>query len=154
MFAALTTPEGIDAQIIVCKEVLRTMTGIEVAALSDAPSHAGRCINSTLYYRGTCDGALRLECGIGVASAFTSRMMCIPEPHQFDDDMKDALGELVNMIGGNLKGLLPAETTISSPMVSTMSAERSIAERQLTSIEFRCEFGWFRVRLYGEDIAH
>jgi hypothetical protein len=36
-----------------------------------------------------------------------------------DDDVRDAVGELVNVIGGNLKALLPGDTAISTPLVFT-----------------------------------
>jgi chemotaxis protein CheX len=33
------------------------------------------------------------------------------------DDVRDALGELANMVGGNIKGLLPGPTQLSLPLV-------------------------------------
>jgi len=43
--------------------------------------------------------------------------MRIPAPTSFDDDVCDALGELVNMIGGNLKSVLPPGESLSIPTV-------------------------------------
>jgi chemotaxis protein CheX len=43
--------------------------------------------------------------------------MGIPTPIQFDDDVCDALGELANMIGGNLKSVLPRGVSLSLPSV-------------------------------------
>jgi chemotaxis protein CheX len=34
------------------------------------------------------------------------------------DEVSDALGELTNMVGGNIKGLLPAPSTLSIPSVA------------------------------------
>ena len=150
MFAALMTPEGIDAQIIVCQQVFRTMAGMEVAQSDDVPFDPDGSIDSVLHYRGTGAGALRLECSTPVACAFASRLMSIPAPRMFDEDVKDALGELVNMIGGNLKGLLPEETAISAPSVFAWGLSEDAIGTPLSSIEFSCEFGWFRVRLYGD----
>ena len=51
------------------------------------------------------------------AFEFTAKLMQIPKPLQFDNDVYDALGELANMIGGNLKSVLPRGVSLSLPSV-------------------------------------
>ena len=43
--------------------------------------------------------------------------MSVPMPTTVDADVCDSMGELVNMIAGNFKALMPAETGISIPSV-------------------------------------
>jgi hypothetical protein len=60
--------------------------------------------------------------------------MSIELPTELNPDVIDAMGELVNMIGGNLKALMPEETTISAPHVLTgKERETLLALRQRIS---------------------
>jgi len=150
MLTALTTPEGIDSQIIVGQQVFLTMAGMDVSR-SHQPFGGDNSIDSVLHYLGACDGTLILKCSTSVAFAFTARLMSIPIPLSFDDDVRDAMGELINMIGGNLKALLPAETLISPPTVLPPDSSKGkiTHDPRLSRIEFRCECGLFRIDLYG-----
>jgi CheY-specific phosphatase CheX len=58
-----------------------------------------------------------LECGHALACDFTSRLISIPLPAKVDDDVRDSIGELANMLGGNFKALLPRGTSLSTPSV-------------------------------------
>ncbi|MGA2716017.1 MAG: chemotaxis protein CheX [Bryobacteraceae bacterium] len=58
-----------------------------------------------------------LECCRNEALAFASRLMRIDQSAVNDDDAHDALGEIVNMIGGNLKSVLPHGVGLSLPSV-------------------------------------
>jgi len=51
------------------------------------------------------------------ARLWTSRLMSIPVPDTFTDDVRDAMGEIVNMVGGNLKSVLPHGVALSMPSV-------------------------------------
>ena len=44
-------------------------------------------------------------------------MFSVPEGELGDEDLRDALGELTNMVGGNIKTLLPGSEFISLPTV-------------------------------------
>jgi chemotaxis protein CheX len=46
---------------------------------------------------------------------FTGRLLGIEPPEEFNDDVRDAVGELANMIAGNLKPLLPPGVALSMP---------------------------------------
>jgi CheY-specific phosphatase CheX len=52
-----------------------------------------------------------------MARTVTSRMLGVEAPARVDDDVIDAVGELVNMIGGNLKRILPPGVVLSLPSV-------------------------------------
>ena len=43
--------------------------------------------------------------------------MGISAPDSVDDDVRDAVGEIANMIAGNLKTILPPETALSAHTV-------------------------------------
>ncbi|MEN8163594.1 MAG: chemotaxis protein CheX [Acidobacteriota bacterium] len=62
-------------------------------------------------------GAVHLICGRSVVRAAAARMFSVSEAELTDDDLRDALGELTNMVGGNIKTLLPGSESISLPTV-------------------------------------
>ena len=74
-------------------------------------------ITAAVYYAGAWKGAVLLQCDQRQAREFTERLMKIPRPEDFDDDVRDAVGELVNIIGGNLKPILPHGIALSMPSV-------------------------------------
>jgi chemotaxis protein CheX len=62
-------------------------------------------------------GAVQLETSAEFA-AMAARRMFAADGSVTEVDLDDALGELTNMIGGNIKSLLPAPSQLSLPMVS------------------------------------
>jgi CheY-specific phosphatase CheX len=149
--AALTTPDALESQITVTQQVFALMAGIEVYPSAAALAETAPFFESVLDYLSICKGSIVLECSAPVAFAFTARLMGIPTPRTFDDDVKDSMGELVNMIGGNLKGLLSVDTVLSAPVVFyDKHAPLRHIHAKLTSIDFDCEFGLFRLSLYGD----
>jgi CheY-specific phosphatase CheX len=148
--ATLTTSEALEAQISVVQQVFQIMAGMEVYPSRRALTEADPCIESVLNYLVVCKGSIVLESSTGVAFSFTERLMGVPKPTSCDDDVRDAMGELVNMIGGNLKGLLPLETELSIPVVyEDPSPEMAHSRRaRLSCLDFDCAFGLFRLSLY------
>ncbi len=74
-------------------------------------------ITGAVYFAGAWKGALLVQCSREQAFEFTVRLMRIPFPTQLDEDVQDAIGELSNIIGGNLKPILPHGSALSMPSV-------------------------------------
>ncbi len=66
---------------------------------------------------GEFSGAVHLICSRGVVRTAAGKMFSVAEGKLEDDDLRDALGELTNMVGGNIKTLLPGSENISLPTV-------------------------------------
>ena len=58
-----------------------------------------------------------LECDRQQACAFAGRFLSMEPPETVDDVVRDVLGELANMIGGNLKCVLAGGLRLSMPSV-------------------------------------
>ena len=71
---------------------------------------------AAVYYAGAWKGAVLLECSLGQAMDWGSRLMQIPAPVA-SEDARDSLGELCNVLAGNLKPLLPPGVGLSTPSV-------------------------------------
>jgi len=98
-------------------DVFQTMLGIEVFP-GDRPwvPRAGD-VTAAIFFAGSWMGAALVECSEHQARTWTGRLLSIHEPPEINDDVRDALGELVNMIGGNLKSVLPGGVGLSMPSV-------------------------------------
>ena len=100
----------------ITRTVWKCTVGLEVDGLPEPDAAPARPeFRATVELRGAWSGALTLRCpgdlARRAASAFFGR-----RPDTIGDaDAIDAVGELANMTGGNLKGLLPGPCTLSTP---------------------------------------
>jgi len=101
----------------IVENVFQTMMDMEVQP-SDAPwPPAGEVITAAISLSGSWKGAVLVECAVPEALLFASRMVDVDPPAGVNDDVRDALGELANMVGGNLKSILPGGVELSLPSV-------------------------------------
>ena len=117
------------------------LTGVVLAA----------CVQLT----GAWTGAVTIQCSPRVARAAAGMMFQVDPAETSGDDVRDALGELVNMVGGNIKALLPGPTQLSLPLVveCTRDALRicDVAVTHTVELEFLGET--FVVSLYAAGPA-
>lgn len=74
-------------------------------------------ISAAIHLSGSWNGALLIECCQSTARELASRFLSMEPEEVVADDICDVLGELANMIAGNLKSLLASGTTLSTPTV-------------------------------------
>ena len=79
---------------------------------------SGRAISGCVHITGAWDGAVTLHCSEKLAKLVTGAMFEMEPDEAGEDDVRDALGELANMVGGNVKALLPEPCRISLPAVA------------------------------------
>jgi len=63
-------------------------------------------VTACVFLEGDWNGAVTLECTRDQACEFAGRFLQMDPPDTMDDDVRDALGELANMIGGNIKSAM------------------------------------------------
>lgn len=100
----------------ITQSVYQTMLGIDVELVEGAEQSSVAALTAAVYYAGSWKGALLVECSVEQAKAWSGRLMSIEPPVPLDD-AHDGLGELTNMIAGNLKALLPPGVGLSIPSV-------------------------------------
>lgn len=93
------------------------MLGIEVLPGEQPWLPRSGDITAAIFFAGSWMGAALVECTEHQARIWTGRLLSIPEPSDISDDVRDAMGEIVNMIGGNLKSVLPGGVGLSMPSV-------------------------------------
>jgi CheY-specific phosphatase CheX len=78
---------------------------------------SGKTMTGCVQISGAWDGAVTIQCSPDLARAAAAAMLEMEAAATSFDDVRDALGEIANMVGGNLKALLPGPTNLSLPLV-------------------------------------
>lgn len=81
------------------------------------PVPGGRTLDGVINITGAWAGALVLQVPEHVARRAAAVMFELPEDAATLEDMQDAVGELTNMTGGNVKALLDGHCQLSLPAV-------------------------------------
>ncbi|MDO9494266.1 MAG: chemotaxis protein CheX [Nocardioides sp.] len=106
----------------VVDEVWSSFLGHEeplLPALPDATSAGGGTWSAATSVTGAWNGVITVEVTDTVAHTATERMLALgPGQAVTTEDVADAVGELVNMIGGNVKSLMPGPSVLSLPLVA------------------------------------
>ena len=69
---------------------------------------------------GPWTGSVVLTCSPATARSLTENVLMSRPPAVVDDeDVADALGELANVLGGNIKSVLPGESRLGLPRIGT-----------------------------------
>jgi chemotaxis protein CheX len=112
-----------------------------------APSNAQ--LTSAVHLSGVWNGALLLECDRDQACQFAGRFLSMDPPEVVTDDVRDVLGELANMIGGNIKSAVAAGLSLSMPSVTDGSdyGLRVCGSEIQDRLAFDCDDGPFWVTL-------
>lgn len=131
----------------ITESVFETMLKTRLTVLENRKMAPVAALTAAIYYAGQWQGALLVECSQEQARAWSGRLMDLTEPS--DADARDGLGELTNVLAGNLKPLLPPGVGISIPSVvdGTDYSLRVCGGNLTERIDFADAHGPFRVTL-------
>lgn len=109
------------------EDAVSEITRMVWAAIIDAPDTlveregngegATRELTGLVEISGTWNGTVCLGFSRRAARQAAAAMFGAEGDELADDEVADAVGELVNVVGGNLKGLLPPPASLSLPTV-------------------------------------
>ncbi|GEM_PF-366512 len=102
----------------IVESVFGTMMGLEVSECATPWVPAHERLTSAVHLSGDWNGAVLVECNPREACRFAGRFLSVETPLHVDEVVRDVLGEMANMIGGNLKCILTAGIQLSTPTVS------------------------------------
>jgi chemotaxis protein CheX len=114
----IADPRNLDGAV---EEVFRTMLGTECRRDGDALGDEPEWVTAVVGFGGLLSGACVLRCGGKTACALAERMTGMPFA-EIDGTVKDAAGEICNMLAGSWKGKSPelaARCGLSVPAVIT-----------------------------------
>jgi CheY-specific phosphatase CheX len=111
----------------IAQMIWTTLFDLPLVAAAEAAPGGGASVTSFVHIDGAWRGVVMLQCPIALAVTLTSSMFdgalsardgdgVSPKVHEAE--VRDALGEIANMVAGNVKALLPEPCTISLPAVA------------------------------------
>ena len=113
----MATELGVDVTIQIVESIFATMMDLEVCAIDVPWCPAEDRLTSSVDLHGDWNGSVSVECNRHQACQFAGKFLRMEPPEAVDDDVRDVLGELANMIGGNIKSVIAANTHLSTPFV-------------------------------------
>ena len=119
----------------------------------DTTAANGRSLTAIVHIEGAWTGAATVTCTSKLARMAASIMLDLGDGEPASEDVRDALAELVNIIGGNLKALLPGPSHLSLPtVVEGDEYQVNIAESvPIHSVHFCCEQEPLQVMVLTRD---
>jgi chemotaxis protein CheX len=101
---------------------------------ADLPADFGSGVQAQIELRGDWNGRLVLTCDSDVAAQIAGAMLgCGPEEVLLDLDVHDAVGEVLNVVGGSVKGALDGVSALGLPGVTACSAPPAPGECMVVS---------------------
>lgn len=103
----------------IADSVWSMILGMELkrGAAPDAARANERTVTASVQISGAWEGVVHAQCPAGLAARAAGVMFGLPPQKVQADQVQDALGELTNMVGGNIKALLPEPSRLSLPTV-------------------------------------
>jgi len=131
----------------IVQSVFMTMMGLDVSPSDEPWNHNGDRLTSFVHLTGDWNGAVLFECNSRQACQFAGHILAMDPPEIVDDDVRDVLGELANMIGGNLKCGMATGVRLSMPTVMEGRDYdlRVCGSQVLERLGFQCAEGNFWV---------
>ncbi len=132
--------------------------GMQIEPLDDAgrAEWALPAVEAQVHIAGTWQGAVVLHTSQRLAVRVAQRMFSLDAAVPTSDDIQDAFGEIANITGGNIKGILSeGDAHLSLPVVIqgrdyTVRVPRS---REVLRVEFVCEGHPMVVTLLQAEVA-
>lgn len=138
----------------IVESIFSTMLNIDLQTDNSTSAPAGDRMTSAVFLEGDWNGALSLECSQQQACQLAGHFLGGDPPETANDDVRDVLGELANMIGGNIKSLIPGEIRLSMPSVIDGHdyALRICGSAVEDKVGFRFDGGVFWVTLLSGNV--
>jgi len=137
----------------IVESIFSTMLDLKVSpAEVSLPPHADR-LTASVFLEGSWNGAVSIECSRQVACSFAGRLLAMDPPEAVNDEVRDAFGELANMIAGNVKSAIAADSRISMPSVVDGSdfELRICGSETRERLAFQSEDGHFWIAILAKD---
>ncbi len=97
------------------RDIWATMVGLDLvdAVMAGSPDPG---ISSQIEIEGETELALRIDCSMDLARKVAGRLFDMPEDELDSELVLDAMSEMANVLGGNIKGMWPGAIKLSLPL--------------------------------------
>lgn len=140
------------------KEIFSTMVMMEITVNGDFLAGSiplNDSISGVIGLAGTYKGVLAIHMPNKVAMAITGSFLGM-DVEEMNEDVEDAVGELANMLGGNVKAILSEngrdiDLSLPSTIIGKQYDFQPTREAERVIIPFVCEAGEFAIDLQLEN---
>lgn len=103
----------------IVESVWQTTVGNAIRFVPSAGAEpvATPALTARISFRGAWPGELAATCSATLARQIAACMFQLPAEDSSDADIRDAIAEVVNILGGNVKAILPPPCQLSLPSV-------------------------------------
>jgi chemotaxis protein CheX len=114
---ALLDPETVQS---IADEIWPSLVGDGEAFVPVPVAPPVEAVSAWVTITGPWNGAVVLTCAPATAEALAESVLMTRPPTVVDDeDVADALGELANVLGGNIKSVLPGPSSLGLPQIGS-----------------------------------
>ena len=129
----------------ITRMVFDTVLGLEAVPADGASPAADDpgMLAGAVQITGAFEGTVTVSCTTALAVHAAAILFDVPDGAATESDTRDALSELVNITGGNLKPLVPGPSRLSLPQIGGTTGDGKLLEK----VRFDCMGQPFEVAL-------
>jgi chemotaxis protein CheX len=133
----------------IVESVFVTMMDLEVFPSTEPWAPSRERLTAAVHFSGAWHGAMLFECEPWQACRFAALFLSMDPPETVNDDVRDVLGEMANMIGGNIKCAVAMGLQLSMPTVSAGDDHQALVREFEVEdrLAFQCALGAFWVTI-------
>jgi chemotaxis protein CheX len=102
--------------------------------LLGASRESATAVSASVSLTGAWHGHVVVTCSSAAARHAAAAFLAMETDEVSDEDMTDVMGELANIVGGNVKSMLPAATAVSLPHVVSGASNKFPTTRQVCEL--------------------
>ncbi len=116
MSAMIDTEVPAEVLVDIVGDVFESLLGEEAGRPYLVPyAEVGTPVSSEIGIDGGWSGRVVLRMPRAMAEHITGTLFALPADLVAESDLRDVIGELINVIGGNVKGMLPGTNALTLP---------------------------------------
>jgi chemotaxis protein CheX len=102
----------------VARDVWTSFLDEDVGLVAGDQGVADDRVTACVHLSGAFSGSVTVQCSDSAARDAAAVLFAIPVGEVTDGEVVDAIGEIANMVGGNVKSMLPGPSNLSLPAVA------------------------------------
>ena len=111
-------------------------------------------VTGSVQVTGKWNGVITLYLSSSLVNQITETMFSLESGEADAETKKDAIGELINMVGGNIKSMLPQPSALSTPIFAMEGQSQQFPfTKRVTQCKFTCNCSSFALSLYEQEPA-
>jgi chemotaxis protein CheX len=111
-------------------------------------------VTGSVQVTGKWNGVITLYLPSSLVNQITETLFSLDPGEANAETKKDAIGELINMVGGNIKSMLPQPSALSTPIFAMEGQSQQFPfTKKVTQCKFTCNDNSFALSLYEQEPA-